>query len=118
MSDTIWSRALDLLDRRGWRKGDGGYLHQLQMWGSNRSLCITEALCVAEIQECQAQAPVVRGKWSESLNQALGLTNGIGYTYIINWNDAPERTFAQVENLLTELHEKELAERGLLHETG
>lgn len=37
---------------------------------------------------------------------------------IILWNDAPERTFSDVERVLAELHEKELAERGLLHGSG
>lgn len=100
--ETIWSRALGKLLRVGWRKGPRSGETDY------RRLCLVEALSYTN-----------EGKelFTEKVGDHLGLVpgiNAIDSRKIIQWNDAPERTFTEVKQLLTELHEKELAERGAL----
>lgn len=115
MMETIWSRALNLLRRQGWRQGPYDR--------ADLRVCLTEALSYSStgnltfIKEVADHLGLVYGGPGQGNRRGSG--GGLGDARpVVQWNDAPERTFAQVERLLTELHEKELAERGLLHGSG
>lgn len=105
--DTFWSRTLDRLKAEGWSQGT-------YSGGTGMGVCLGQAIFRQYGYEAGdwdlfdgltrevADHLGAKGRWPDPVSR------------IIYWNDDPTRTFVDVERLLTELHEKALAQGGEL----
>lgn len=97
-TETVWSRALAELREKGWTKGGAAF--------DREATCLVLAVV--------HQGGINYG--FEQLHDAVGTPfqarseQGVGALY--QWNDTPERTFEEVEEVLLRLHNKELEEGG------
>ncbi len=84
MSDTVYSRALEILHERGWHQG--GYV------GDDGSVCITNALALAA------------DSIAEYLASCGAIEEGADVLSLPAWNDKPERTFEDIALALKQAH--------------
>lgn len=104
-TDTVWSKALAELREKGWRG-----------WGRNGTGESGEETClVLAVVHQSATDYRVPEEIMADLYDALGVPSHLprteGVSALYEWNDAPERTFEDVEEVLTNLHNQELQKR-------
>jgi len=87
-------RVLDHLRKNGWRQ----FPDDILLPPAGEPCCVTMA--VAHEGSCNDCNNVVRGHIERAIEALLPDTLPVGRDRLILWNDAPGRTFAQVETVI------------------
>lgn len=107
MTDTIFSNAQKVLSHFGWQQGGYG--------NPEAGYCLYGALGKGQGLEAGDLVEDNHGPTTRKVWDALDMAGSHLDCEAVSWNDARGRTKEDVLNLLQEMHEKELAQRGLLH---
>lgn len=95
---TFWSEALSFLENHGWVKG----VSEDEATGK---VCLGRAISESVIDHCYRNGGIPEVLTSDLLRRIEEEVDNS----VSGWNDAPQRTWSDVETLLWDLHLKENA---------